>query len=103
MASMGPVEYVVIAFPGNQFKGEIVPAVAEPNPPASLVGQPRCDLRCWELAGGLEPPNPLFTRQPQTVRGVLACAVLQVRSGGPSSQCAPSDRVVPGGIRRQFT
>jgi hypothetical protein len=29
MASMGPVEYVVIGFPGNQFKGEIVPAVAE--------------------------------------------------------------------------
>jgi ketosteroid isomerase-like protein len=23
MASMGPVEYVVIAFPGNRFKGEI--------------------------------------------------------------------------------
>jgi hypothetical protein len=29
MASMAPVEYVVIAFPGNRFKGEIVPAVAE--------------------------------------------------------------------------
>jgi uncharacterized membrane protein len=29
MASRGPVEYVVIAFPGNRFKGEIVPAVAE--------------------------------------------------------------------------
>ena len=29
MASMGPVEYVLIAFPGNRFKGEIVPAVAE--------------------------------------------------------------------------
>jgi hypothetical protein len=29
MASMGPVEYVVIAFPGNRFKGEIVPAVAD--------------------------------------------------------------------------
>ena len=29
MASMGPVEYLVIAFPGNRFKGEIVPAVAE--------------------------------------------------------------------------
>jgi uncharacterized membrane protein len=29
MASMGPVEYVVIAFPGNRFKGEIVPALAE--------------------------------------------------------------------------
>lgn len=29
MASIGPVEYVVIGFPGNRFKGEIVPAVAE--------------------------------------------------------------------------
>jgi hypothetical protein len=29
MASMGPVEYIVIAFPGNRFKGEIVPALAE--------------------------------------------------------------------------
>ena len=29
MASVGPVEYVVIGFPGNRFKGEIVPAVAE--------------------------------------------------------------------------
>lgn len=29
MASIGPVEYVVIAFPGNRFKGEIVPAIAE--------------------------------------------------------------------------
>jgi hypothetical protein len=26
---MGPVEYVVLSFPGNQFKGEIVPALAE--------------------------------------------------------------------------
>ena len=29
MARMGPVEYVVIGFPGNRFKGEIVPALAE--------------------------------------------------------------------------
>ena len=29
MANVGPVEYVVIAFPGNRFRGEIVPAVAE--------------------------------------------------------------------------
>jgi uncharacterized membrane protein len=29
MASVGAVEYVVIAFPGNRFKGEIVPALAE--------------------------------------------------------------------------
>jgi len=26
---IGPVEYVVLAFPGNRFKGEIVPALAE--------------------------------------------------------------------------
>jgi hypothetical protein len=25
--SIGPVEYVLIEFPGNQFKGEIVPAL----------------------------------------------------------------------------
>ena len=27
--SIGPVEYMVVAFPGNQFKGEIVPALAD--------------------------------------------------------------------------
>jgi hypothetical protein len=27
--SIGPVEYMIVAFPGNQFKGEIVPALAE--------------------------------------------------------------------------
>lgn len=26
---MGPVEYLVVEFPGNQFKGEIVPALTE--------------------------------------------------------------------------
>jgi len=26
---IGPVEYIVLAFPGNRFKGEIVPALAE--------------------------------------------------------------------------
>ena len=26
---MGPVEYLVIEFPGNKFKGEIVPAIKE--------------------------------------------------------------------------
>ena len=26
---IGPVEYLIVAFPGNQFKGEIVPALAE--------------------------------------------------------------------------
>ena len=29
MAGIGPVEYLVIGFPGNRFKGEIVPATAE--------------------------------------------------------------------------
>ena len=27
--SIGPEEYLIVAFPGNQFKGEIVPALAE--------------------------------------------------------------------------
>jgi uncharacterized membrane protein len=26
---IGPVEYMVVAFPGNQFKGEVLPAIAE--------------------------------------------------------------------------
>ena len=26
---MGPVEYLIVEFPGNQFKGEIVPALTE--------------------------------------------------------------------------
>jgi hypothetical protein len=27
--SIGPIEYMIVAFPGNQFKGEIVPALKE--------------------------------------------------------------------------
>jgi translation initiation factor IF-2 len=27
--SVGPIEYLVVGFPGNKFKGEIVPALAE--------------------------------------------------------------------------
>jgi hypothetical protein len=27
--SIGPVEYIIIEFPGNQFKGEIIPALAD--------------------------------------------------------------------------
>lgn len=27
--TIGPVEYIIIQFPGNQFKGEIVPALAD--------------------------------------------------------------------------
>src|SRR4029079_5583302 len=29
MEEIGPVDYAVIAFPGNQFKGEIAPALAD--------------------------------------------------------------------------
>jgi hypothetical protein len=27
--SVGPIEYLVVSFPGNKFKGEIIPALAE--------------------------------------------------------------------------
>jgi uncharacterized membrane protein len=27
--SVGPIEYLVVAFPGNKFKGEIIPALSE--------------------------------------------------------------------------
>ena len=29
MEEIGPVDYVLVGFPGNQFKGEIAPAIAE--------------------------------------------------------------------------
>ena len=29
MAEIGPVEYLIVAFPGNRFRGEIAPALAE--------------------------------------------------------------------------
>lgn len=29
MDEIGPVDYMIVAFPGNQFKGEIVPALAD--------------------------------------------------------------------------
>jgi hypothetical protein len=29
MADIGPVEYMIVAFPGNRFKGEIVPALQD--------------------------------------------------------------------------
>ena len=29
MEEIGPVDYAVIAFPGNQFRGEIAPALSE--------------------------------------------------------------------------
>jgi hypothetical protein len=29
MKELGPVDYMIVAFPGNQFKGEIVPALAD--------------------------------------------------------------------------
>lgn len=28
-AEIGPVEYLIVAFPGNQFRGEIAPAIAD--------------------------------------------------------------------------
>jgi Family of unknown function (DUF6325) len=29
MSEIGPVDYLIVAFPGNQFKGEIAPALAD--------------------------------------------------------------------------
>ena len=29
MEEIGPVDYAIVAFPGNQFKGEIAPALSE--------------------------------------------------------------------------
>jgi uncharacterized membrane protein len=29
MAELGPVDYLIVAFPGNEFRGEIAPALAE--------------------------------------------------------------------------
>lgn len=29
MAEIGPVDYMIVAFPGNEFKGEIAPALAD--------------------------------------------------------------------------
>ena len=29
MSELGPVDYMIVAFPGNQFKGEIAPALAD--------------------------------------------------------------------------
>jgi hypothetical protein len=29
MSELGPVDYLIVAFPGNQFKGEIAPALAD--------------------------------------------------------------------------
>lgn len=29
MKELGPVDYLIVAFPGNQFKGEIIPALAD--------------------------------------------------------------------------
>jgi hypothetical protein len=29
MKQLGPVDYLIVAFPGNQFKGEIIPALAD--------------------------------------------------------------------------
>ena len=29
MEEIGPVDYAIVAFPGNQFKGEIAPALSD--------------------------------------------------------------------------
>ena len=29
MDEIGPVDYMIVAFPGNEFKGEIAPALAD--------------------------------------------------------------------------
>ena len=29
MSEIGPVDYLIVAFPGNQFRGEIAPALAD--------------------------------------------------------------------------
>jgi uncharacterized membrane protein len=29
MAELGPVDYIIVAFPGNEFKGEVAPALAD--------------------------------------------------------------------------
>ena len=29
MSELGPVDYMIVAFPGNEFRGEIAPALAE--------------------------------------------------------------------------
>jgi hypothetical protein len=42
MAGMGPVEYVVVGFPGNRFKGEIVPA--RERVPDEIVARALADL-----------------------------------------------------------
>src|SRR5215217_4677396 len=47
-----------------------------------------CDLRCWELAGGLEP-LPAVTRRRASSTGCCRVVSLQVTSGGSSGQCAP--------------
>jgi uncharacterized membrane protein len=65
--SVGPVELVVVAFPGNQFKGEIIPAIQELVDAGTIriidvlfaIRQGDDSVRVLELA---EIPNDLFQR-----------------------------------------
>ena len=45
MEEIGPVDYAIIAFPGNKFRGEIAPAIAD------LVGADRVDLPAPQREG----------------------------------------------------
>jgi hypothetical protein len=65
--SIGPVELVVVAFPGNQFKGEIIPAIQELVDAGTIriidvlfaIREGEDSVRVLELA---EIPNELFQR-----------------------------------------
>ena len=65
--SVGPVELVVVAFPGNQFKGEIIPAIQELVDAGTIriidvlfaIREGEESVRVLELA---EIPNDLFQR-----------------------------------------
>jgi hypothetical protein len=71
-ASMGPVEYVVIALPGNRFKGEIVPAVAEPvdNDVVRIidVAFTRSSLDCRAASGPAPSGQPPGSPLPRPIR-----------------------------------
>jgi hypothetical protein len=47
------------------------------------------DLRCWELAGGLEPPTCCLQDSGQPSAECWRVVSLQLTSGASSSQCAP--------------
>ena len=67
--SLGPVEYIVVGFPGNKFKGDILPALAD------LVSDGL--IRVMDLAF-VRKDAETMTRAP-TIR-TLATAVSDLRS-----------------------